>query len=297
MIRIAAILIAILLATPTLAQEEPLVRFGAIADPQYAPVPPRGTRYYAHSLWKLSEAVEALNAEDLDFVVTLGDVIDRHVESYSHVLPLYSRIETDNRFVLGNHDYDVHDDYVAAIPTLLGMDNRYGSFVENSVRFITLDGNDLSLYATPEASPRFEEAEALHSTLVEAGAVNAQRWNGGLSREQFAWFESELQAAQSSGELVIVFCHFPAAPEDRHNLWNDSDLRALLGRYDNVMAYLNGHNHAGHYAEIDGVHYLTLGGMVETADTTAYAIIEVYPDRLEIEGFGRTPDRVLPHNR
>jgi len=65
-----------------------LFRFGIVADPQYAPVPPRGSRFYAHSLWKLSEAVDDFNAQDVEFTVTLGDIIDRHWESYAHILPV-----------------------------------------------------------------------------------------------------------------------------------------------------------------------------------------------------------------
>ncbi len=57
---------------PVLAQAAGPLRFGVIADPQYAPVAPQGTRYFGNSLWKLAEAIEALNAEPLDFVVTLG---------------------------------------------------------------------------------------------------------------------------------------------------------------------------------------------------------------------------------
>ena len=69
------------------AQGSPLFRFGVVADPQYAPVPPRRTRFYSHSLWKLSDAVEFFNGQDLQFVVLLGDIIDRHWESYDHNLP------------------------------------------------------------------------------------------------------------------------------------------------------------------------------------------------------------------
>lgn len=198
MLRLSALALAVLFAMPAAAQDAPLVRFGAIADPQYAPAPPRGTRYYGNSLWKLAEAVEALNAEELDFVVTLGDIIDRHVESYNHILPIYQRLE------------------------------------------------------------------------------------------------AELDAAQAAGETVIVFDRVPAAPEDQHNLWNYQEVQALLAGYPNVMAYLNGHNHAGHYGEVDGIHYVTVEGMLETATTTAYAIVEVYGDRIEIDGFGRATDRVLP---
>ncbi|MEL7133427.1 MAG: metallophosphoesterase [Pseudomonadota bacterium] len=295
MIRSIALLVVAALAMPAAAQETPLVRFGAIADPQYAPAPPRGSRYYANSLAKLSEAVDALNEEELDFVVTLGDIIDRHVEAYNHILPIYQRVETDNWFVLGNHEYDVHRDYVQTVPDYLGMDARYYSFTENGVRFITLDGNDLSMYATPQDTPRFEEAETMFNALVEAEAVNAQTWNGGISQEQFDWLTTELDAAVAADELVVIFCHFPAAPEDIHNLWNYEALQEVLSGYDNVMAYFNGHNHAGHYAVVDGVHYVTVEGMLETANSTAYAIIEVYEDRVVMNGFGRASDRELAH--
>jgi len=70
----------------------------------------------------------------------------------------------------------------------------------------------------------------------------------------------------------------------------------MLGQYDNAMAYFNGHNHAGHCGEVDGVHHVTVERILETADTTAYAIIEVYPDRVVMDGFGRASDREPMHS-
>ena len=57
MTRLIALVVALFVALPAAAQDTPLVRFGAIADPQYAPAAPRGTRFYANSLWKLSVAI------------------------------------------------------------------------------------------------------------------------------------------------------------------------------------------------------------------------------------------------
>ena len=61
------------------AEDQPLFKFGVVADPQYAPAVPNLTlhRYYSNTLWKLSDAISILNKEDLAFVVTLGDIIDR----------------------------------------------------------------------------------------------------------------------------------------------------------------------------------------------------------------------------
>ena len=60
-----------------------------------------------------------------------------------------------------------------------------------------------------------------------------------------------------------------------------------------MAAYLNGHNHAGNYGQLNGIHYLTLKGMVDT-EKTSYAVIEVYTDRLVVKGFGRETERELP---
>lgn len=286
--------VAVSAAMPAAAQQEPLVRFGIVADPQYAPVPPRGTRYYANSLWKLAEAVDDFNDQDLEFVVTVGDIIDRHVDSYTHILPIYQRLEHDNWFVLGNHEYSVGADYVATVPAFLGMQQRYYDAVVNGVRFVVIDGNDLSLFANPEGTPRHEASVAMYEALVEANAVNAQTWNGGMSDEQFAWLEQRLDEAAAAGEMVVVFGHYPLWPEDQHNMWNYEELLDLFARYDNVVAYLDGHNHAGNYGERDGIHYVNLEGMVETATETAYAVVEVYDDRMVITGTGRATDRDLP---
>ena len=43
----------------------------------------------------------------------------------------------------------------------------------------------------------------------------------------------------------------------------------------------------------NGIHYLTVRGMVETEDTNAYAVVHVSDDRIEIDGRGRQPDQVL----
>lgn len=287
------ILAAAVTVSPVLAQEEPLVRFGVIADPQYAPVPPRGTRYYANTLWKLSEAVEALNDEELDFVVTLGDIIDRHAESYTHILPIYQKLEHDNWFVLGNHEFAVAADYLLAVPNFLAMDERYYDREVNGVRFIALDSTDSSTYAHPEGTPEYDAAQAVYTALVASGAVQAKTWNSALSEQQLVWLRQRLDAAQAAGEPVILFAHHPIYPENEHNLWNAEEVVALLADYDNIVAYMNGHNHAGNYGVFDGTHYVTLEGMVESPAETAYAIVEVYPDRLVIEGVGDATDRDL----
>lgn len=288
-----ALTLSFIACTQGLAADTPILRFGVIADPQYAPVAPQGSRYYGNSLWKLSEAIADLNAEDLSFVVTLGDIIDRHAESFTHIMPIYQRLKHDHYSVLGNHEFAVEDDYKLTIPLFLRLQSRYYDFSVADIRFIVLDGNDLSLVGRQEGSAERAAAEAMLKELIEAGAVNAKGWNGGLSEAQLVWLDQRLTAAEEAGERVIVLCHFPVYPANEYNLWNADVVLDTLAGYDNVIAYLNGHNHAGHYGTRDGIHYITFEGMVETPTETAYAIIEVYASQLAIEGFGRVPDRNL----
>lgn len=280
---------------PARAETDPLFRFGIVADPQYAPVVPnlKSNRYYANSLWKLSEAIDTLNKHDLQFVATLGDIIDRHWESFSHVLPLYDKLDHPSVLLLGNHDYDVAAEYLDSVQRTTGLDKAYSDFAGGGYRFILLDGNDVSLFAPPKDDPRREVAAKRLDDLKAKGASNAQSWNGSLGDEQFAWLEATIQKAEAAGEKVIVMCHYPVYPANEHNLWDSDRIVDLLGKSKNVVAYFNGHNHAGNYGELNGKHFVNFKGMVDTPDTTAYSVVEVYPDRIEILGYGREGNRTL----
>lgn len=282
-------------ASAALGQDDALFRFGIIADPQYAPFPPKpgGTRYYANSLWKLDQALKALNDEPLEFVATLGDIIDRHWDSFGDVLPLYDQLEHPNVFVLGNHDFEVGQDYLHSVIRTVGLEKSYYDFPGGGYRFLVIDGNDVSTFAPPAGDPRLEIAAERLARLTEAGAENAQSWNGSLSDEQFAWMEEKLGAAQQAGEKVVVLSHYPVYPANIHNLWDSERIVDLLTSHDNFVAFFNGHNHAGNYGAIGNQHFVNFKGMVETPDQTAYSTVAIHEDRIEITGHGLEEDRTL----
>ncbi|MGP4039652.1 metallophosphoesterase [Gracilibacillus sp. D59] len=289
---IAVILVSI---SPTASvyangKEQPKLEFGVVPDVQYCDCEVNGTRYYRNSVTKLIDASQTLNQENVDFTVQLGDLIDRDVESFSTILPIFNMIEGPKYHVLGNHDFAVKTDEAIDI---LGMQNQYYDFKYKNWRFVVLDTNDLSFYANPEGSEKYEEAEKMYNNLVENGAINAKTWNGGISAEQLTWLQDVLDTAAKRNEKVVVFGHMPVYPENVHNIWNAEEVKEVLEDNDNVVAFFNGHNHAGNYGVQNGIHYVNLQGMVETEDTTAYSIIRIYKDRLEIDGYGRESDRVL----
>jgi len=276
--------IALVLQLPA---AEPLFRFGAIADCQYCDQT-SAVRKYSDSPRKLSKCVAHYNQMNLAFVVHLGDFIDRDFKSFDVVNPIFARLKAPRYHVLGNHDFDVADDKKALVPKKMGLTSRYYDFHHKGWRFLVLDGNDLSTYAYPKNHPRTKAATAFHRRL-KAGTPT---WNGGVGEKQLAWIEAKLKAATKAKERVILFCHFPVYPKNIHNLWNDEAVTKLLAKYPCMAAYMNGHNHGGNYAQQGKIHFLTLKGMVDTT-TTAYAVIEVHDDRLELKGFGRQKDRTL----
>jgi 3',5'-cyclic AMP phosphodiesterase CpdA len=277
-------------------KEKPEFSFGVIADIQYCDCESNleVDRHYRASLQKLTECVQDFNANDLAFVIQLGDLIDQDFSSFDAVLPLYQQLKTPKYHVLGNHDFEVNPEEKSQVLEKFGLEKGYYDFTYFSWRFIVLDGNDLSFYVLSETDEKYPEAEAMYQKFSNAGLPNAQTWNGGLSRQQITWLKNTLEEAAEAEEKVILFCHFPVFPQpDKHNIWNDSELITILESYKGVVAYMNGHNHAGNYGEKHGIHYLTLQGMVQTPDENAYAIVEVYSDHLKVIGRGREPDRIL----
>lgn len=273
----------------------PLFSFGIVADPQYADADPRPEmgRYYAESPKKLADAIDAFNREDLAFVVTLGDVIDRRFENFDAILAVYDGLRHRSVPLPGNHDFAVAAEHLPDIHNRLGMSAPWHDFSIGDVRFVVLDGNEVSLFAPPPGDPRRALAAERLKRLADAGAINAQDWNASFSDEQFEWLQTVLQKADAAGEKVIVLCHYPVYPENAHNMWDAPRILELLGAHPSVVAWFNGHNHEGNYGVSGNTHFVNFKGMVDTPDQNTFAIADVFSDRIVIRGFGREENRLL----
>ncbi|MEW5900058.1 MAG: metallophosphoesterase [Acidobacteriota bacterium] len=268
------------------------VRFAVVADIQYHPGKSLGTRYYSVSLAKLQECLSRLNKEGLRFVINLGDTIDHDFKSFERVMPLWKKLKAPLFHVLGNHDFDFPEASEDRVLSALKMKQAYHAFSRGKWRFIVLHGFELR-FPFPQDEMLANEAEALYLRLRAEGREHAQRWNGGIGRKQMDFLRSELEDAERSRKNVLVFCHFPVLPEAAHNLWNDREMVELLKAFPTVKAYFSGHNHEGDYILQDGIHYLTFQGMVETADSSAFAVVSLEKNAIKIKGFGREPSRTL----
>lgn len=262
--------------------------FGLIADCQYCQVEGTGTRKYSLSDTKLKSCVEHLNTMDLAYTIHLGDFIDRDWESFQVVNPIYQQLKMPGYHVLGNHDFSVADHRKSEVREHMGMPANYYDFKVNDWRFIVLDGNDISFHAYPTESKQYQFARDYY----EQNKIDSPKWNGAIGEQQITWLKQTLKKASNKGEKVALFCHFPVYPANVHNLWNAAEIIDILESYPVVKAYINGHNHEGNYGWKNGIHYLTLKGMVDTEESS-YGVVQVLKDRFELLGFGRENNRTL----
>jgi manganese-dependent ADP-ribose/CDP-alcohol diphosphatase len=266
---------------------------GLVADAQYADVDDKGTRFYRQSIGKLGAAVEHFNGRELAFCVHLGDLIDREWKSFDEIAKPLATSRHRWHQLLGNHDFDVPDVHKVGVPKRLGMERRYGSFDHGAFRFVVLDTNDVSTYAHPAGTAERNAAEAELQRLQTANVPQAKPWNGGLGAAQLSWLDRTCADARTAQRKVIVFAHHPVFPAGVHVVWNANEVLAVLDRHPQVVAWINGHNHAGDFGERNGVPFVTMRGMVETRDTTAFATARISSDRIVLSGHGREPSREL----
>lgn len=196
-----------------------LFSFGVIADVQYADIDQVGKRNYRGSLKKLEQSVQLLNQHDLSFIASLGDLIDRHFESFEKPLELMSHAKAKIHHVLGNHEFLVEDPLKIKVSRLLNNPKRYYSFETNGFVMVILNGMEESMDAYPKDSRKYREGESRYQQLKSRGANNAQTYNGGLGKKQLKWLGKILKRAEKNDQKVILFNHFPLLPENGLQLW------------------------------------------------------------------------------
>lgn len=278
------------LAVQTYAQ--PLFRAGIVADIQYADIETKGTRHYRSSIAKLQEAIGEFKKENVDRVISLGDLIDQHFDSYDTLLQILDNLDVPVWHILGNHDFSVKEDKKKEIPGMLGLRKRYGSFIQGNWRFLCLDGTDVTIFGSSDRK-KINEARIILDSLIEAKAPNAREWNGGIGDKQLKWIKRQLSLAEKEGNNIVLLCHFPIYPaNDPHNLWNAGEVRTLLENFNGKIAYFSGHTHKNLYSFNNGIHYVSFSGMVEE-DRNSFAIAEFYVDRIVIKGFGNSASHVI----
>lgn len=261
------------------------VTFGIMTDAHYAEKEVWNNRYYRDSLEKVTACIETFNAVKPDFVIDLGDLIDAaerdieigFLETINRAL---RKFEGDVHYVLGNHDLATFskDEFLS----MTGARGAYYSFDHVSrcinggpFHFVVLDAN-YNRDGTPYCAGNFHWTETY------------------INREQQAWLEEDLARAGEKSSFVFVHqnLHDETNP---HGVKNAPEVRRILEHAGRVRCVFQGHDHSGGSAVINGIHYITLKGMVEGPgiENNKYALATARVSRcingmngFDLEGFG-----------
>lgn len=241
--------------------DPPALTFGVMADVQggdYQPIHKKGERRdYGASAWRLGEAAYWLNqVEGIDFVIECGDFVENDPMAWNALLPIWSSITAPAHHVVGNHDiYARGTDYAV---DRMGLDAPFYAVDVNGWRLIVLNTNPLVRYV--------DEGDYSLGHSLHMG-------------EQLDWLREQLTTC----DRAFVFGHHPEV---------FPAIAPVMAEYGNAPVYFCGHDHAGGYEQLGGVHKINLKAMCN-GDSNAFAVVRVYEDRIEIDGFGREPDRVI----
>jgi len=247
--------------------------FGAFADPHHCQRDPAGTRHYRDSAAKLAACIQAMRQARPAFVVCLGDFVDganrdreAELRRVKTIEDIFRRFHGPRHRVLGNHDLDAltKDEFVEAT----GMPAPHYAFDAPPFRCIVLDAcyrKDFQHYARG------------NFTWTDSWVPPAE----------LKWLEAELAKAEGK---ALVFTHQPLDGAAAHDVRNAAQVRKLLEDSGKVPAVFSGHNHAGGYRKVRGIHYFTMRGMVEGAGlaNNAYALVTVSAaGAIRVRGFGK----------
>ncbi len=280
-----------------------LVRFGMVTDSHYADTPTLGTRFYRNSKAKMAAAVELMNAQQVDFVVELGDFKDQahfsaktpdkmsgqskslneqNTLSYLRCIEnVYADYKGPRYHVLGNHDMDSisKQQFLAKVTnTGIAKKKSYYSFDTGGVHFVVLD----ACFAKKVAD----------YTDYDHGNFDWQ--NTWLPPQEIAWLKKDL--ANTSATHIIVFIHQLLDGTGSVYVNNASDVRKLLEHSSKVRVVFQGHHHPGAYSYINGIHYYTLRAMVEGAGliNNSCAVVNIYNNGdIKVQGYYKAVSRTM----
>ena len=264
------------------------LRFGLVTDCHYSDRASHGTRHYNESITKMTECVELMNTQNVDFVVFCGDMIDKgEPDTVENVLANLQAIEATyagfngpRYHVLGNHDMDSLSkaQFLGSVDRSgIASDLGYYSFDSKGVHFVVLDACFTSEGAAYDSS-------------------NFHWTDANVPQQQLDWLEADLAA---NSKPVIVFIHQLLDGSGHHYVNNAPAVRQILEGNPQVLGVFQGHQHAGQYNHLGGIHYYALRGMVEGSGehNSAYATVDVYENGdMVVTGYRRAVSRAMSNN-
>jgi predicted MPP superfamily phosphohydrolase len=276
------------------------LRFGVIADPQYADKANNGAetsttnRCYRGTPAKMDSAMAFFNRVKPAFVLILGDYVDGYTSSVADSVKTMADLDTMNartgKFqgdiyqVLGNHD-GMSTNKAGWLSKSVGkIKQPYYSFDVGPIHFVVLDGN-------------------YRADGKDYSRADTWTWTDTwLHKPQRDWLIADLQAAGQKPTIVSIHQNLHNA--DDYSVENSDTVRKILETNGNVTHVFQGHRHEGSYARVNGIHYITFQAMLNcpssasgtgTANGNNYSLVTIRDTSVIVDGQQRSPDRTMSH--
>lgn len=256
---------------------KPLLRIGLVTDLHYADKPAAGSRHYRLSVERLERAVAEFDANAVDAIVELGDLVDAADSDKTELAWL--RTINDNLaaakapryYVLGNHCVDTltKEQFLGGV----AQEKSFFSFDVKDHHCIVLDA-------------------CFRADGKPYGAKNASWDDANLAAAELEWLAADLAATKLP---TLVFAHQRLDVTTKYAAKNAADARKLLEASQKVLAVFQGHEHKNDHREVEGIHYATLAALVEGGpakqgekETSAFAVLDVFTGgKLAVRGFAK----------
>lgn len=286
------------------SEKEPMVRAGIITDMHHTSKADTPTRKYSASLAKMGAFISSMKQEQPAFVVEMGDFVDTlakgtdPAENIGEIEKLFTSM-VPAYHVLGNHEFDnlTRDVVLKAISNSgIPQGRTWFSWDKSGVHFVVLDAD-----YTPEAPHRAYDMNTPEDTFWT--------WKDTfIPPQELEWLKKDLALTNLPS---VIFTHqtLDRVDDQDHNIKNASTVRKILEDSGKVLAVLSGHDHAGGYANIKGIHYIVMNGNVGTNDSrpwsetskqegfdtnldNQFAVLEIFSKggtqyRIKLNGYGR----------
>lgn len=251
------------------------LQVGMITDLHYADKPASGSRHYRETLSKLADAASQFQQHQPDFLIELGDLVDRADSVQTELRYLktinkeFSAVCEDRHYVLGNHCVDTlrKEEFLGTVE----QPKSFYSFDRGEFHFVVLDA-------------------CFRSDGEPYGRKNSKWTDANIPADEMDWLRSDLNATKRK---TIVFAHQRLDETKNHSVKNNAEVRGILESAGNVLAVFQGHSHKNHVSEINGIHYCTLVAMVEGTGklNNAYSLMTLTPDgAIAVQGFCKQSD-------
>lgn len=220
------LLLLTIFITGSLCANAKTIKFAIASDIHYSTNPSDSQRQISNAPKALQGFIRRVNENKYDFVVFLGDNIDKSNET--NLLGFFKTIKdikTPYYMVLGNHDvHKISGMTKTEFLEIVSKNNKNQKKAQGSYYF----------YPTPDVI----------AIVLDGASAGMPSKHGIFTQKTLTWFDEVL--TKNKDKKAIVFQHFPyLEPFDNpsHEILEKNDYRAVINRHDNILMICSGHYH------------------------------------------------------